>query len=228
MPGGQFEARCRFRDYDGVTRLVGRQGRTKTAAEDTLKAALRERQGRVGAQINGDTPLSVVGKAWLAEIKADEDMATGTKQLYSFWRPDWTPRHPARQLTERLQAACALVQAGNDPQAYSHSRLLMAATADAVGILCAPSVPAIDRWSITIAVADLVRHSSSTYTTNHPTEPDPAIAAARTAAVEVAHAGLQMPPHPAPPWLARSTDPRMRACHTRPTDTSCHRGSADR
>lgn len=61
------------------------------------------------------------------------------------WRPDWTPRHPARQLTERLQAACAL-QAGNDPQAYSHSRLLMTTTADAVGILCAPSVPAIDRW----------------------------------------------------------------------------------
>lgn len=83
-PGGQFEARCRFRDYDGVTRLVGRQGKTKTAAENNLKAALRERQGRAGAQINGDTRLSVVGKAWLAEIKADEDMATGTKQLYSY------------------------------------------------------------------------------------------------------------------------------------------------
>jgi hypothetical protein len=36
--------------------------------------------GRAGTQINGDTRLSAVGKAWLAEIKADEDMATGTKQ----------------------------------------------------------------------------------------------------------------------------------------------------
>jgi integrase len=84
VTAGQFEARCRFRDYDGVTRLVGRQGKTKTAAENNLKAALRERQGRPGTQINGDTRLSDLGKAWLAEIKADEDMATGTKQLYSY------------------------------------------------------------------------------------------------------------------------------------------------
>src|SRR4051812_34080935 len=53
IPGGRFEARCRFRDYDGMTRLVGRQG--KTAAENNLKAALRKRQGPAGAQINSDT-----------------------------------------------------------------------------------------------------------------------------------------------------------------------------
>jgi hypothetical protein len=75
IAGGQFEARCRFRDFDGVTRLVGRQGRTK--------AALRERQGRGGAQINSDTRLSVVGNAWLAEIKADENMATGAARGFA-------------------------------------------------------------------------------------------------------------------------------------------------
>ena len=61
-----------------------RIGKTKTRAENNLKAALRERQGNGGAQINGDTRLADLGKVWLAEIKADEDMATGTKQLYSY------------------------------------------------------------------------------------------------------------------------------------------------
>lgn len=81
---GQFEARCRFRDHDGVTRLVQRIGKTKTGAQNNLKAALRERQGKGGAQINSESRLADLGKVWLAEIKADEEMATGTKQHYSY------------------------------------------------------------------------------------------------------------------------------------------------
>jgi hypothetical protein len=81
---GQFEARCRFRDHDGVTRLVQRISKTKTDAQNNLKASLRERQGKGGAQVNGETRLADLGKVWLAEIKADENMATGTKQHYSY------------------------------------------------------------------------------------------------------------------------------------------------
>jgi len=69
--GGQFKARCRFRDYDGVTRLVQRLGKTKSGAQNHLEAALRERQRTGGAQISGETRLKDLGKVWLAEIKAN-------------------------------------------------------------------------------------------------------------------------------------------------------------
>ena len=68
VAGGQFKSRCRFRDHDGVTRLVQRIGKTKTGAGNNLKAALRERQRTGGAQINGETRLKDLGKVWLTEI----------------------------------------------------------------------------------------------------------------------------------------------------------------
>ncbi|MFL6163565.1 MAG: hypothetical protein ACJ74U_15240 [Jatrophihabitantaceae bacterium] len=121
--------------------------------------------------------------------------AAGVLDKLQIWRPDWTPRHAARKLTEQLQAACAYVQAGNDPRAESRSQTLMAAAGDAVGTLCGSATSALDRWTITLTVAEVVRHSGSTYTANGPMLPDPAITAARTAAASVARAGLHMPPH---------------------------------
>lgn len=136
------------------------------------------------------------------------------------WRPDWTLQHPGRRLANQLQTACAAVQDGNGPHPAGRSQNLMAATADAVGSLCSSSTPAADRWEITIAVADIVRRSTSTYFAHGPVLQDPAIAAARTAAVAVAHAGLQTPPHegqnglidlPIPTSPSLLSDPLLRA-----------------
>lgn len=136
------------------------------------------------------------------------------------WRPDWTSRHKPCRLTRQLQAVCAMVEASNEPHATSRSRTLMAAAADAVGILCGPAVAAADRWAITIAVADIVRHSTTAYAATGPTLPDPQIAKARTTAIAIARAGLLLPPPelhrglidlpiPGPPHLI--TDPLLRA-----------------
>lgn len=45
--GKTWLARAKFRDFDGVVRLVKRTGRTKAAAERALRAALVERQAPV-------------------------------------------------------------------------------------------------------------------------------------------------------------------------------------
>ncbi len=136
------------------------------------------------------------------------------------WRPDWTSRHKFRQLTDQLQRACAAVHAGNPPPATSRSYILMATAADAVGVLCASAITAADRWTIAVAVADLVRHGTTAYALNGPVITEPAIAAARTAAINVARAGLHVPsqaprrslldlPIPVPPHLL--PDPLLRA-----------------
>lgn len=110
------------------------------------------------------------------------------------WRPDWTPRHAARQLTTQLQTACAAVQAGNHPYPNSRSHALMAITADAVGTLYGSTSSAADRWNLTLAVADAIRHATSVYYTNGPELADPAIATVRTAAIDIARTGLRTPP----------------------------------
>ena len=136
------------------------------------------------------------------------------------WRQDWTHEDERRQLTDQLRGACAAVHAGNHPPRSSRSHLLMAAAADAAGVLCGPGITAADRWGITVIVADLVRRSTTTYQAHGPAIPDPAIAAARTAAIKVARAGLRLPsqrlrrnlvdlPIPSPPRLV--ADPLQRA-----------------
>jgi hypothetical protein len=129
-----------------------------------------------------------------AHAATDARLATGAAGAVlgklDVWRPDWTFGHNGRRLTTQLQAACANVQAGNDPHSTSRSHALMAAAADAASILCGPAIPAYDRWTIAIAVADVVRHSTTAYAATGPALPDPAVAAARSAAIEVARAGL--------------------------------------
>jgi integrase len=75
---GKVRAVTNYRDYDGVTRRVGRVGKSETAARTRLKEALRDR-GRVDAagEITRDTRLSALAELWFAEI-ADE-VAEGRK-----------------------------------------------------------------------------------------------------------------------------------------------------
>jgi hypothetical protein len=110
------------------------------------------------------------------------------------WRPDWTFGHKARRLTNQLQAACVEVHAGNDPHSTSRSHALMAAASDAAGILCEPSIPGYDRWTMAVAVADVVRRSTAAFAANGPVLADPTVAAARSAAIDVARAALLSAP----------------------------------
>ena len=63
-------ARAKFRDFDGVVRLVKRSGKTKAAAERALRAALVERQTPVKqSEITAQTTIEKVAELWLAEIE---------------------------------------------------------------------------------------------------------------------------------------------------------------
>lgn len=63
----EWVAKARFRDYDGVTRLVERSGVTGPKAENALKEALLERARLVGDDITAETRLRVVAEEWFAD-----------------------------------------------------------------------------------------------------------------------------------------------------------------
>jgi integrase len=78
-PAG-FRAVCRYRDWDGMTRLVQRQAPTKGAAAQALAVALRDR-GRSGADsgVTRDTKVSVLAEKWFSEL---EGRSPSTLQAY--------------------------------------------------------------------------------------------------------------------------------------------------
>ena len=84
--GKTWIARAKFRDYDGTVRPVKRSGRTKAAAERTLRASLVERQTPVKrAQITAETRVEKVAALWLAEVEQAVDAGSkspGTLDAY--------------------------------------------------------------------------------------------------------------------------------------------------
>ncbi len=78
-PAG-YRAVCLYRDWDGVTRQVQRQARTKGAAERALAVALRDR-GRPGTghEITPDTKTAVLAEKWFSEL---EGKSPSTMQAY--------------------------------------------------------------------------------------------------------------------------------------------------
>ena len=64
-----WQAKCQFRDYDGVTRPVKRNGPTKRAAEQALKDALLERQHRGTGELTRDHTFAEAGEGWLEELR---------------------------------------------------------------------------------------------------------------------------------------------------------------
>jgi integrase len=68
---GGFVARTRFRDFDGVVRLVKRSGRSRAAAERSLRAALVDRQAPIkGAEVTPSAQFRKVAELWLADLAA--------------------------------------------------------------------------------------------------------------------------------------------------------------
>jgi len=70
-PTGGHVAKAKYRDHDGVTRLVERSGRSPTAARNNLLTALRDRSGRAGGSgLTADSRFSDAATLWLASVMA--------------------------------------------------------------------------------------------------------------------------------------------------------------
>jgi hypothetical protein len=65
-----WRVRTYVRDPDGKTREVERRGRTKNAAEQALKTALRDRSNHGGTrqEITQTTKVRVLAESWFAEF----------------------------------------------------------------------------------------------------------------------------------------------------------------
>ena len=80
--GQGFRAMTNFRDYDGKSRLVQRQGKTKAAAERALVTALRDRTHYDGGNtITPNTRLAVAAQLYWDEID-ESSRSPSTKGLY--------------------------------------------------------------------------------------------------------------------------------------------------
>ena len=70
-PGGQWRARARYRDTDGVTRSVEAWGKTGAAAERALVTMLKDRQAPVKSEVSPSMRLSELADLWFAEIESN-------------------------------------------------------------------------------------------------------------------------------------------------------------
>ncbi len=81
---GRIEARARYRDWDGATRLVQASGDTAAAATHALKAKCVDRNlitPRAGS-LTADSPFPELVAYWLEDIDLEDRLATATRQLY--------------------------------------------------------------------------------------------------------------------------------------------------
>jgi integrase len=86
MGPNSYRARTRYRDYDGISRPVERVGRSRTAATNKLKEALRDRgRAALDGEITADTKVSAVAELWFRDVE-DSDRALRTKVTY---RENW-------------------------------------------------------------------------------------------------------------------------------------------
>ncbi len=81
---GTVTARARFRDWDGVTRLVQASGRSRATAERALKEKLAVRaEYRPGtSELTADSTFQALADYWLEDMDGNPDLAPGTKRLY--------------------------------------------------------------------------------------------------------------------------------------------------
>jgi integrase len=81
---GTFTARTRFRDWDGVTRLVQASGRSRAAADRALKEKLAARaEYRPGTtDLTADSTFKDLADYWLADMEGNPDLTPGTRKLY--------------------------------------------------------------------------------------------------------------------------------------------------
>jgi integrase len=79
-----WKARTRYRDYDGAVRDVERWGRTKGAAEQSLRLALRDRSRSEGdAEITPETRVRVLAEVWFRYL-SEQDRSITTLDQYRY------------------------------------------------------------------------------------------------------------------------------------------------
>ncbi len=83
-PSGRIEARARYRDWDGATRLVQARGDTAAAATHALKAKCVDRNliAPSAGSLTADSPFPDLVAYWLEDIDLEDRLATATRQLY--------------------------------------------------------------------------------------------------------------------------------------------------
>lgn len=65
---GKWVAKARFRDFDGVTRLVQASGDTEAKAKSALRISLRDRARPTGGEITSESTVAQLLDYWLDEI----------------------------------------------------------------------------------------------------------------------------------------------------------------
>lgn len=83
-PSSRIEARARYRDWDGATRLVQASGDTAAAATHALKAKCVDRNliAPSAGSLTADSPFPDLVAYWLEDIELEDRLATATRQLY--------------------------------------------------------------------------------------------------------------------------------------------------
>ena len=83
-PTGRYEARTRYRDWDGRARLVQASGPTAAAAERALKAKLTERDlfRLADTSLTPDSLFSDLVTYWLEDIDLEARISRTTRNLY--------------------------------------------------------------------------------------------------------------------------------------------------
>ncbi|GAA3860449.1 tyrosine-type recombinase/integrase [Leifsonia kafniensis] len=83
-PSGRFEARARYRDWDGRARQVAATGETAKAAERALKGKLAERSlfQPASSTLTPDSPFPALVAYWLEDIDLEARISKTTRNLY--------------------------------------------------------------------------------------------------------------------------------------------------
>jgi integrase len=85
LENGSWSARVYVRDLDGKRREVGRRGRSRTAAERALKAALADRTAPSNNELGPATRVQDVAERWFADVRTAVeagDKSPNTARLY--------------------------------------------------------------------------------------------------------------------------------------------------
>src|SRR5680860_445780 len=85
MPSGRYEARTRYRDWDGQARQVQSSGGTAKAAERALKGRLAERflQQPTDTTLTPDSLFKDLVTYWLEDIDLEGRISRTTRNLYA-------------------------------------------------------------------------------------------------------------------------------------------------
>ncbi|MDR0284376.1 MAG: site-specific integrase [Propionibacteriaceae bacterium] len=86
LSSGHYKARCRYRDWDGVSRQVQATASSRTAAERILKAKLVDRnlcQPTTG-MLTADATFAQLVEYWLADIDLEDRLARQTRDRYAY------------------------------------------------------------------------------------------------------------------------------------------------